>query len=104
MSAKNKVKSIAEQAVLTAKVDLEKLFGSAGVQTFLKAAEELLKTAAGAIIKKAVKDAQTALPDGLGAAKHALASDLAKKALESAGISLGTQILNLAIESVLASL
>lgn len=93
----NEVKKIAGAA----KTDLEKIFG-AGVDPFLSAAESLLKTDAGKIISEAVALAKTQLPNGIGAVLHAFASGFASAKLQAAGISIGTQLLNLAIETVLA--
>src|SRR5690242_230900 len=82
--------------------DLSVLFGPK-VDAFKTAAEELLKTEAGVIVKAGVEAAKLALPNGPGAALHAIAAAFSQEALKQAGITVGSQLINLAIETILAS-
>jgi hypothetical protein len=97
-----KVEDVVVKGAEDVKKELELIFGKQGVDAFLTAAENLLKTEAGRIIKVAVTAAKDALPNGPGAILHGIASAFAGSALKAAGISVGTQILNLAIEAVLS--
>lgn len=96
----------AEQAVVNevkkAGHDLAVLFGPKA-DAFKSAAEELLKSEAGKIVATGVQAAKAALPNGIGPALHAVALAFSSEALKHAGLEVGTQLVNLAIETLLAT-
>lgn len=105
MSLPEPIKAVEKAIVGEAKKvghDLSVLFGPK-LDAFKSAAEELLKSEAGAIIKAGIEAAKKALPNGEGAALHAIASAFSVEALKQAGIAVSGQLINLAIETILAS-
>lgn len=105
MTIGSEIKAVENAVVGEAKKaghDLAVLFGPK-VDAFKSAAEELLKSEAGKIIQTFVQAAKQALPNGSGAVLHAVAAAGSSEALKQAGISIEKQLLNLAIETVLAS-